>query len=112
MRMKHHSIGSIGGRVGFVLLLAAAAAPAVSRDEVTVQVLDELEDVERVLTSLESPGESARARAEAPLAEQSNSAAEVGKLRLLDRELDREDALEAQIEDFDVPEDLVPADGP
>jgi hypothetical protein len=100
------------------VLLAVTAmlggAPAFAQEddvEVTLQVLDDVSDVEGVVLAVEEePVTEARDTegAEQPVSPQRAPREEEEADEALNRELDREDEAESEVEDFDVPEIVEP----
>ena len=113
--MQHKNV-SVGLSIGAALCLAALSAGAA--DDVTIQVLDDVKDVAKVVADVDRAlhaDEGARtARPDVSANEQQKLSA--GPTRPVESGprpqyfgtiIDREEESEGEIEDFDVPEDVV-----
>lgn len=100
------------GRAAAAALLAGISFVALAQSsglEVTLQVLDDVSDIEGVLLAVEQAVDSreprARAAEDRPQAENGpvRTPASADRESALGRDLDREDESEGEIEDFDLP---------
>jgi hypothetical protein len=92
-------------------VLGCPAAFAQDDVEVTLQVLDDVSDIEGVILSIEEESAPDTGDADAPEQEGTPDRApreDEATDEPLDRELDREDEGEGGVEDFDVPEVVEP----
>jgi hypothetical protein len=118
----YHKISSLGLFVGAALCLAALRASAA--DDVTIQVLDDVKEAAKVIAdvdrALHADAQPHAVKPDAPASDKprlpafvSESAESGPRPSYFGTIIDREEESEGEIEDFDVPADVVipPASG-